>query len=218
MTSILRDLLQSFSKAPSSGFYLVFEGIDGSGKTTQVRLLVDFFVANGFEVVQTREPTDGHWGRLIRENFLRARSLEPEEELELFIEDRREHLQQLVLPALRAGKIVIQDRYFFSTLAYQGALGVAPEVILKKHVDFAPLPHRIYFMQLSPEESRRRIEEFRHETPDDFERLESLKAADFLFSSLHFPEWYRLDATLPALQIHEEIKRDLRRHFAFLSK
>ena len=101
---------------------IVFEGIDGTGKSTQVRLLAQALEERGLTVVTSREPTDGPFGQKLRLSMITGR-LSPEEELALFHEDRRDHVEHLILPALEAGKVVILDRYFFSTMAYQGARG-----------------------------------------------------------------------------------------------
>jgi dTMP kinase len=105
-----------------SGFLFVLEGIDGSGKTCACKALVPRLQSIGYEVVYLREPTDlSPWGMEIR-----ARSpegeLTPQEELELFIKDREWHIAHRILPALKAGKVVLLDRYFFATGAYQSAV------------------------------------------------------------------------------------------------
>lgn len=105
-----------------SGFLFVLEGIDGSGKTCACKELVGKLQSIGYDVIYLREPTDlNQWGREIR-----ARSptgeLTPEEELDLFIKDREWHIANRILPALKEGKIVLLDRYFFATGAYQSAV------------------------------------------------------------------------------------------------
>ncbi|MBL9085553.1 MAG: dTMP kinase, partial [Planctomycetia bacterium] len=88
---------------------IVFEGIDGAGKTTQVGLLVDALRRAGEDVVSSKEPTRGPWGMKIRESAVKGR-LPEAEELQAFIEDRREHVRDLVGPALERGAIVVLDR------------------------------------------------------------------------------------------------------------
>lgn len=131
------------------GFFIVFEGIDGSGKTTQARLLAEALRRRGLEVVLTREPSDGPLGRWLR-RYLAAspRRLSPELELAWFLADRREHVQNLIRPALEQGKIVISDRYYYSSVAYQGARGLDPEEILAAHRDFAPKPDVVILLTL----------------------------------------------------------------------
>ncbi len=93
------------------GILIVFEGIDGAGKTTQINRLREALKRAGEIVIQSKEPTDGHWGRLIRESAKGTR-MPLADELHAFVEDRREHLADTVLPALDRGAIVVRDRYF----------------------------------------------------------------------------------------------------------
>lgn len=109
------------------GLLIAFEGIDGTGKTTQIELLAEILRQRGLSVVATREPTDGQYGRKIRELYKNRKSVTPEEELALFLDDRREHVAQVIAPALASGKVVLTDRYYYSTAAYQGAAGHDPQ-------------------------------------------------------------------------------------------
>jgi dTMP kinase len=108
--------------AAKEGILLAVDGIDGAGKTTQVKLLADALRAAGENVLASKEPTDGQWGRRLRQSAQNGR-LSLEDELHAFIEDRKEHVATTILPALAAGSVVLLDRYFYSTIAYQGARG-----------------------------------------------------------------------------------------------
>ena len=112
------------------GWLIAFEGIDGTGKTTQIELLAEVLRQRGLRVVATREPTDGQYGRKIRQLYKNRKSVTPEEELNLFLHDRREHVVQVIAPALASGKVVLTDRYYYSTAAYQGAAGHDPQKII----------------------------------------------------------------------------------------
>ncbi|MBU4231991.1 MAG: dTMP kinase, partial [Proteobacteria bacterium] len=113
------------------GVLLALEGVDGCGKSTQAGLLATALRERGLEVVLTCEPTDGPLGQQIREYFQGpTRYLSAKEELNLFMADRREHVEKVINPALAEGKIVITDRYYYSSVAYQGALGLDPDRIL----------------------------------------------------------------------------------------
>lgn len=131
------------------GFFIVLEGIDGSGKTTQARLLAEALRHEGYEVVLTREPSDGPLGRWLRRYLAGSpRRLSPELELAWFMADRREHVENLIRPALEHGKIVISDRYYCSSMAYQGALGLDPEEILAVHRDLVIEPDVVILLTL----------------------------------------------------------------------
>ena len=101
----------------NSGLLIAIDGIDGAGKTTQVEFLRKVFSDAGMEVVCSKEPTDGEWGSKLRESAQNGR-LSLEDELDLFVKDRRDHVETLITPELEAGKIVILDRYYYSTITY----------------------------------------------------------------------------------------------------
>jgi dTMP kinase len=104
----------------NKGTFITFEGGDGSGKTTQLKLTVAWLQNQGFDVLQTFEPGDSPLGKEIRHLLLSGEHIPvPETELLLFLADRAQHVQQVIKPALAAGKIVVCDRYTDSTLAYQ---------------------------------------------------------------------------------------------------
>jgi dTMP kinase len=104
------------------GKFITFEGIDGSGKSTQLRLLADDLRFRGFNVLTTHQPGGTPLGRRLREAFLDTdENIAPMAELLLFAADRAQHVEFLIKPALAEGKIVISDRYADATVAYQGA-------------------------------------------------------------------------------------------------
>jgi len=112
------------------GAFICIEGIDASGKTTQARRLVRNLRRKGFDAVYTIEPSSGNAGRLIRRYVLdRKRRVPIAVEALLFAADRVEHVETEIKPALEKGKIVVCDRYIYSTLAYQGAAGLDLEWI-----------------------------------------------------------------------------------------
>ena len=157
-----------------AGKLIAFEGIDGSGKSTQARLFADWLEARGREVVRTREPTNGPWGRKIREARFTAR-LSPEDELHAFIEDRRQHVAELINPSLSRGAVVVIDRYYYSTVAYQGARGLDPVELFARNRAFAPKPDLVVLVDVEPKHSLERINA-RGEGQDLFETLGELTA------------------------------------------
>ena len=123
---------------PTGGRFITIEGIEGCGKTTQLSRLVSRLEALGIDPVVTREPGGTELGRQLRVLLLSrdAPAMDPFSELLLYATDRAQHLQEVVLPALRDGRLVLCDRYLDATLAYQGygrRLGVDP--ILRIHRD-----------------------------------------------------------------------------------
>ena len=114
-----------------AGAFVTFEGIDGSGKSTQLRLLAEWLRARGREVVTTREPGGTPLGVRLRAVLLdAAEQVDPLAELLLYAADRAQHVRTLLRPALEAGRLVLSDRYADATVAYQGAgRGFAPELI-----------------------------------------------------------------------------------------
>jgi dTMP kinase len=113
------------------GTFITFEGIDGSGKSTQLRLLSNFLRANGFNPLITREPGGTPVGLRLRAALLDAsEEVDPLTELLVFAADRAQHVRRVIRPALEAGHIVISDRYADATVAYQGAgRGFSPALI-----------------------------------------------------------------------------------------
>ena len=113
------------------GTFITFEGIDGSGKSTQLRLLNNFLRAHGLNPLITREPGGTPVGLRLRAALLDAsEEVDPLTELLVFAADRAQHVRRVIRPALEAGRIIISDRYADATVAYQGAgRGFSPELI-----------------------------------------------------------------------------------------
>jgi len=113
------------------GTFITFEGIDGSGKSTQLRLLNTFLRSLGCNAVVTREPGGTALGLRLREALLDAHEeVDPLTELLVFAADRAQHVRRMLVPALESGAVVISDRYADATIAYQGAgRGFPPELI-----------------------------------------------------------------------------------------
>jgi len=120
------------------GKFITFEGIDGSGKSTQLRLLADDLRFRGFNVVKTQEPGGTPLGRRLREAFLDTEeNVAPMAELLCYAADRAQHVDFLIKPALAEGKIVISDRYADATAAYQGAGRGFSDPIIKQVIKLA---------------------------------------------------------------------------------
>ncbi len=102
------------------GLFIVFEGIEGSGKTLQLKLLARYLRKKGIKPLVTREPGGTRLGEGIRRLLLKDGNPSPRAELFLYLADRAQHVKEVIRPALRGGRMVLCDRYYFSTLAYQG--------------------------------------------------------------------------------------------------
>ena len=181
---------------------VAFEGIDGAGKTTQVRMLTAALQSVGLEVVQSKEPTNGVHGRIIRNSAVSGR-LPIDRELQAFIDDRREHVETLIQPALDLGKIVILDRYYYSTIAYQGARGKDVTEIREAVQKFAPVPDVVFLIDIDPALGLSRIAESRGETPNQFETIESLKDVRAVFNTLTDPNIAAIDGSQSIEVVHE---------------
>lgn len=166
-----------------NGILIAVEGIDGAGKTTQVRLLQEALLSCGEPVVVSKEPTDGPWGRKIRESAKNGR-LAPDEELEAFVEDRKQHVAHVIAPALADGKTLILDRFFYSTIAYQGARGGNVERLTEQMLALAPTPDVVLLLDVASAIALPRIANGRGETPNFFEQPETLERVRGIFLDL----------------------------------
>ena len=139
-----------------TGHFIVFEGIDGAGTTTQVGLLMEALGAAGREAHRTAEPSDGPVGRLIRA-ALGDRAMLGDGALPyLFAADRFDHLEREILPRVAAGEVVISDRYYHSSLAYQSLAAPISHVLQLNEAFRAP--DLTLFLDLSPEDSLARVD------------------------------------------------------------
>lgn len=180
------------------GYLIAFEGIDGAGKTTQAKRAVEELARLGYDAIYLREPTNGPHGTRLRELMIDGREhISPHEEFELFRKDREEDVRLNICPALDRGAIVCIDRYYISSMAYQGALGLDPEFIRIENEKIAPQPHLILYFWLPVEESLRRITTSRSEGQNLFERREYQEKVLSLLESFQFPQMVKLDAREP---------------------
>ncbi len=189
------------------GLLVAFEGIDGAGKTTQVARVAEALRTAGREVVVTHEPTDGPWGRRLRASASTGR-LSPVEELEAFIADRQEHVETLLRPSVDAGRVVLVDRYYFSSMAYQGARGLDVDEIRRRNEAIAPRPDLLVILTLDPKDGVARVN---HRGQSNlFEREEDLRRSAAIFAAITDPTPLRLDATQPREAITDAIVAALR--------
>lgn len=172
-------MIDSSSVTPGA-LFLTFEGIEGTGKSTQLARLAHRLRASGVDPVVTREPGGTELGRRLRAVLLEptAQPFSPQAELLLYVADRAQHLTQVIEPALAAGRILLCDRYVDATVAYQGyGRELGPERIAGLHRDppLNRLPRRTLLLDLEPELAlararERNLRENLDETEGRFER------------------------------------------------
>ena len=185
------------------GVLIAFEGIDGAGKTSQVGLVSEWLRKSGYDVIAFKEPTKGVWGQKIREIAHYGRKgMSPQDELDLFIRDRKENVEQNIRPALEQCKLVLLDRYYFSTVAYQGALGIDPGEIRQLNEEFAPRPDLVILLDVSPRLGLSRIINGR----DQFEKEEYLAKVQKIFTELEQPYIRRLDGSRSKEDVFKDIQ------------
>jgi dTMP kinase len=197
------------SRPNAPGWLVVVEGIDGAGKSTVLRGLAALCAERGLEWVSSGEPTRGPWGMKLRQSMTEGR-LSLDEELDLFLKDRAEHVAGLIRPALAAGKVVLLDRYYLSTAAYQGARGADPEKILETNENFAPKPDLVLLLDFDPAGGLERIRA-RGDAPNTFEEAEQLCAVRRIFLGLQRPFIRRVDASRPAERVLADCRAECER-------
>ncbi|MCP4154067.1 MAG: dTMP kinase [bacterium] len=154
---------------------IVFEGIDGSGKTTVSRMLLEHLNEKGIKTVWFREPGDSKWGKKIRELAHLKDSIPVDEELQYFIEDRKINVKENILPALGENKWVIVDRFYLSGACYQGARGLNLQEIIDRNREFAPEPDVTFLVDLDVQTALTRIKKGRDVEAKLFEQKEFLQ-------------------------------------------
>ena len=181
------------------------EGIDGCGKSTQSQFLMDKFKRNKEETILLKEPTSGKYGQKLWEMLSGNIEATTEEILELFVLDRKEHVNQKIKPALDDGKIVLMDRYYYSTMAYQAAAGIDVNRIRRDN-EFAPKPDIVLIFDLPADLAMKRVRS--HSVADVFEKEEHLEKVRKAYLNLEDDSLVRIiDATRTPEVIFDEVWR-----------
>ncbi|SES32222.1 thymidylate kinase [Pedococcus cremeus] len=197
----------------TSGSFIVFEGGDGAGKSTQVALLREALERAGREVTVTRQPGGTPLGQQIRDLVLHGDHVAPRAEALLFAADKAHHVETLVRPALQRGEVVISDRYTDSSVAYQGAgreLGAQEVHDLNMWAVEDLVPDLTVVVDISAEEGRRRRGAVHDRLESEEDAFHEAIRQHFLAMARGNPGRYLVvDGTLPPEQIHAEVMRRL---------
>src|SRR5262249_4924256 len=193
--------------------FVTFEGIDGSGKSTQAELLAEGLRADGHDVVMTREPGGTRLGEQIRELLLNGQDMSPWAEAALFAAARAELVEPVIVPALESGKVRVCDRYVDSALAYRGiarGLGIDEVLQLNEHATGGLFPDRTFLVLVDPAtaSARARASDRIERESDEFHRR-----VDHAYRELAtmFPDRITaVDGDQPADEIAEEIRGRVR--------
>lgn len=191
-----------------SGKFIVFEGLDGSGQSTQAGLLKNFLLEKGYEIILTKEPTiDSEAGKKIRKVLDKKLIINSKELQELFVQDRKEHLEKTIIPSLKQGKIIISNRYFFSSLAYGTSDALDLEWLIDINDSFL-MPDITFLLKASPEICVQRIVG-RGKKVTLFEKKEKLEKVWQVYRKLpeRFDNIYIIDGEKSIEQVFEQIKK-----------
>ncbi len=175
------------------GQLIVFEGIDGSGKTSLSKMFHAHLVEKAFPAIWLREPTDSPLGYKIRRIAQEKEAISIREELELFIEDRRWDVESNILPALGAGNIVVMDRYYYSNACYQGARGLDMKEIIRMNREFAPEPDIVFIIDVDVDRALERISRNRQGMAKLFEKKDFLNKVRANYLKLSGANLIRID-------------------------
>lgn len=198
----------------SKGLFVTFEGGEGCGKTTLIKALSEELKKNNIDFLVTREPGGSLIAEQIRNVILDKKNtmMDPKTEALLYAASRRQHLVEIVIPALREGKVVLSDRYIDSSLAYQGyarGIGIDQVYSINQFAISETMPDITFFLDLKPEEGLKRIALHRSDEVNrlDLEKLSFHQKVYEAYQMLlkKYPERiYRIDASL---SVEEEVRQ-----------
>ncbi len=197
------------------GKFIVLEGLDGSGQTTETNILANFLESKGKRVVRTKEPTiHSPAGKKIRKILDKQQSATPAELQKLFAKDRSVHLDQVIIPHLEKGDYVVSDRYFFSTFAFGAADGLDLAWLIEINDSFL-FPDLTFFLNVRPEICLKRIIK-RGEERTLFEKIEKLRLVykNYLKITKRFKDAQviTVNGELEPASVFEEIKKYVEEH------
>ncbi len=189
-----------------AGKFIVFEGLDGSGMTTQSTLLRNYLLSKGKDAILTKEPTDGLLGGVLKSSLREEWKTDPYTLQILFAADRSHHLVSEIEPALKKNKIVICDRYILSSLVY-GSLDVSVEILKQLNAHFMK-PHMTIIVDTHPKICMERMKRARHhiELFEEEHKLTQIRQ-NLIALKKNFPEVYVVDGNKKPEEVNEDIKK-----------
>jgi dTMP kinase len=199
---------------PARGLFVAFEGGDGAGKTTQVRLLAEALRGAGLDVLETRQPGGTDLGVQLRTLVLHGDHVSPRAEALLYATDKAHHVDTVIAPALDAGRVVITDRYIDSAIAYQGAgrdLGSQEVAEIQLWAVAGLVPHLTVVLDVPAGTGRSRRGDVHDRLEAEGDDFHEAVRAHFRALADAEPERYLVvDATLPPDEIHSRVLARLR--------
>jgi dTMP kinase len=199
---------------PARGLFVAFEGGDGAGKTTQVRLLAEALRGAGLDVLETRQPGGTDLGVQLRTLVLHGDHVSPRAEALLYATDKAHHVDTVITPALGAGRVVITDRYIDSAIAYQGAgrdLGSQEVAEIQLWAVAGLVPHLTVVLDVPAGTGRSRRGDVHDRLESEGDDFHEAVRAHFRALADAEPERYLVvDATLPPDEIHSRVLARLR--------
>jgi len=188
------------------GKFIVFEGLDGSGMTTQATLLRNYLVSKGKDAVLTKEPTDGLLGGILKSSLRDEWKTDPYTLQILFAAARAHHLVTEIEPALKKNKIVICDRYILSSLVY-GSLSVSVEILKQLNAHFMK-PHMTIIVDTHPKICIERMKKARHhvELFEEEHKLIQIRQ-NIMALKKNFPDTFIVDGNKKPEETHEDVKK-----------
>jgi dTMP kinase len=190
----------------SKGVLIAFEGIDGSGKSTQWKRICRWLDEEGYDIEMSFEPTNRTHGQALRDAWATGDRLPVEEEIALFDADRKQHVNEIIRPALNRGAIVLLDRYYYSSAVYQGTReGQTPNNILRHYEGFCPRADLMLLYDLFVDVALERMRHTRSNL-DAMEQAENLKLVRHTYMRLDCPEIKIVDASRSSDEVWERTR------------
>lgn len=195
---------------PVKSKFIVFEGIDGSGKSTQCLLLYDYISSLNVPVRLLAEPTDSRYGQKIKKMLQSGQTVPVEEQIRLFIEDRRHDLNHNIRPCIKNNITIVMDRYFYSNAAYQGSKEISPAEIIRRNLELGfPVPDRVYYIDIQPVIAMERIiARNGHGNTEMFEKVSFLEKVRENFNLVKDDRFLKINGSMAPEKIFRIIQKD----------